>query len=562
MKSLVLAVPFLLCAISIWASERPNILFIMSDDHASQAIGAYGGILAQLDPTPTIDRLAEEGVLMENVFAQNSICTPSRASIMTGQSSAVNGATDLDKEISVEQQYLSKEMRKAGYQTAVIGKWHLKEKPETFDYYKVLVGQGHYIDPVFLEKGATGTVVRPSASAWERNKFGPNIIFENAVQMEGHSTDRVTDSALEWLREERDPKKPFFLKLHYKAPHDRFRNAPRYDTYLDDVDIPEPDSLFDRQNHGSIATRGYEEELLPFLGSSISMRHRVRNYRGFAKGLLKINPEASEEEIAAYAYQQYLKRYLRCVKGIDDNIQRVLNFLKEEGLDGNTVVVYTSDQGMFLGEHDYIDKRWAYEESMRMPFIVRYPESIPAGSRSDAIVENIDIPAMLLDYAGVETPDYMHGRSFRTIMETGREGEDWKDAAYYHYWMHLKHHFVPAHIGIRTKEYKLLLFYGCAENSAEAHSPPAWELYDLIDDPKEMNNLYDDPEYSAIVEELKERLKELRSLYGEDDPKFLCNRAIDAYWDYDDEDRSRAVSLSESFREEMEEKYPPRSFSK
>ncbi|MEM6885041.1 MAG: sulfatase [Verrucomicrobiota bacterium] len=536
-------------------TTRPNILFIMSDDHASQAVGAYGGILAPLNPTPVIDQLAREGMLMENVLAQNSICTPSRASIMTGQSSAVNGATDLDKDISLEQQYLAKEMRKAGYQTAVIGKWHLKEKPETFDYYKVLVGQGHYSDPVFLETGATETVIRPSSSAWEKNTFGPNIVFENAVQMEGHSTDCVTDSALDWFKHKRNKEKPFFLKLHYKAPHASFKSAARYNKYLNDIEIPEPESLFKRGKHGSIATRGHDDELLPFLGASISPRCKPRNYLGLAKDLLKSNPSASFEEITSYAYQKYLTRYLRCVKGIDDNIQRVLDYLEAEGLDENTVVIYTSDQGMYLGEHDYIDKRWGYEEGMRMPFIVRYPKTIPAGSRSDAIVENIDFPAMLLDYAGVETPDYMHGRSFRPILETGKEPSGWKQAAYYHYWMHLKHHFIPAHIGIRTKDYKLLFFYGCAENASEAHTPPAWELYDMKRDPQEMNNLYDNPEYKDIIQTLKVELKELRQRYGEDNPKYNCNQVINAFWDYDVQDRALAIEISHAFRDEMQTKY-------
>lgn len=541
------------------AAERPNILFIMSDDHTSQAVGAYGGRLAVVNPTPTIDRLAAEGIVMENAFCQNSICTPSRASIMTGQSSAANGVTDLLGRLPKERQYLALEMKRTGYQTAIVGKWHLKEKPGAFDYYKVLIEQGHYQDPVFTETGATETVFRKTSGNWERNHFGEFIKYENAVQMKGHSTDCITDSALAWFETKRNPKKPFFLKLHFKAPHDNFAYAKRYETYLKDIHIPEPESLWTPGNHGSIATRGQNDELRPFIGTSISPRHRRRNYKWYANKYLKHKPDMAFEEIIRHSYQAYLKRYLRCVKGIDDNLKRVFDYMKAEGIFDNTVIIYTGDQGMYLGEHDYQDKRWGYEEGMRMPFIVRYPKTIPAGSRSNAIVENIDYPAMMLDFAGVETPDYMHGRSFRSIMESGTEPAGWKKAAYYHYWMHLAHHHNPGHIGIRTKNFKLLYFYGCAEKASEPHSPPGWELYDLENDPLEMNNLYDHPEYAEVIKELKVQLKELRKQYGEDDPKYKCNQVIDAFWDYDAEDRERAVELSRRFREEMEKKYPSKN---
>ena len=540
-------------------AKKPNILFIMSDDHTSQAVGAYGGRLAALNPTPTIDSLTTEGIVMENAFCQNSICTPSRASIMTGQSCAVSGVTDLMGRLPRQRQYLALEMGKAGYQTAIVGKWHLKERPLAFHYYKVLIEQGHYHDPVFTETGATETVFRKATGNWERNHFGEFIKYENAVQMKGHSTDCITDSALEWFKEKRDPSKPFFLKLHFKAPHDNFTAAPRYNTYLADVDIPEPENLWVRGNHGSIATRGHEDELLPFIGTSISPRHRRRNYRWYANKYLKHEPDMAVEEITHHSYQEYLKKYLRCVKGIDDNLKRVFDYLKSEGVYDNTVIIYTGDQGMYLGEHDYQDKRWGYEEGMRMPFIVRYPKTIPAGTRSDAIVENIDYPPTMLDFAGVPTPDYMHGRSFRAIMETGEEPDDWKKAAYYHYWMHMAHHHNPGHIGIRTKKFKLLFFYGCAENMTEAQTPPGWELYDMENDPAEMNNLYGNSEYAEVIANLKRQLKELRRQYGEDDPKYRCNEVIDEFWDYGLQQRSRAIAISNRFRKEMESKYPPKN---
>ncbi len=502
--------------------KRPNILFIMSDDHCFQAIGAYGSRLARLNPTPTIDGLAKEGILLDNCFCTNSICTPSRACIMTGQYSAVNGVYDLGGKLQPEHQYLAIEMKKAGYQTAVIGKWHLKTVPN-FDYYKVLPGQGSYMNPTFKEKG------------------------KGTVKMQGHSSDCITDSVLDYLKG-RDKTKPFFLKYHFKAPHDMFQNAPRYESYLADVEIPEPKSLWDNKNNGSIATRGYKDELLRYIGTSIGRRHIRRNYtKNWAK-----DSALSDDEAKRQAYQTYLKKFLRCVKGVDDNLKRVIDYLKKEGICDNTVIMYTGDQGFMLGEHDYQDKRWAYEESLRMPFIVRYPKTIKAGARTDAIVENVDFGPTMLDFAGVATPQYMHGRSFKSILETGREPPDWKQAAYYHYWMHMAHHDNPAHIAVRTKRYKLIMFYGTRQNKSTPQTPPGWELYDLKNDPYEMNNLYDDPKYKSIIAQLKKQLKTLRSRYGEDDPKFAFNKVIEEFWDYDEAARLKAIEISHAYRKSKE----------
>ncbi|MHC4657044.1 MAG: sulfatase/phosphatase domain-containing protein, partial [Planctomycetota bacterium] len=248
------------------------------------------------------------------------------------------------------------------------------------------------------------------------------------------------------------------------------------------------------------------------------------------------------------AYQTYLKKFLRCVKGVDDNLKRVIDYLEEEGICDNTVIMYTGDQGFMLGEHDYQDKRWAYEESMRMPFIVRYPKTIKADTRTDAIVENVDFGPTMLDFAGVATPQYMHGRSFKSILETGREPPDAKQAAYYHYWMHMAHHDNPAHIAVRTKRYKLIMFYGTGRNKSTPQTPPGWELYDMKNDPYEMNNLYDDPKYKGIIAQLKQQLKALRSRYGEDDPKFAFNKVIEEFWDYDEVDRLKAIEISGAYR--------------
>ncbi len=503
-------------------AHRPNVLFIMSDDHAAHAIGAYGGRLAALDPTPTIDTLAAEGMLLQNCFVTNSICVPSRACIITGQYNHVNGAYTLAQRIPPERQYLAIEMRAAGYETAMVGKWHLKEEPN-FDYYKVLPGQGKYENPTFRDK---------HAGTWP----------DNVVEMQGHSSDCITDSTLAWLKG-RDRDKPFFLMHHYKAPHDYFTNARRYEDYLADVDVPEPDSLWAQPDFGSIATRGHDGEAVRYIGTSVGRRHAHRNYtHTWAK-----DANASDEAAKRLAYQTYLKKYLRCVKGVDDNLARLFAYLKEEGLYDDTVIMYTGDQGMMLGEHDYQDKRWMYEESQRMPFLIRFPKSIAAGGRTDAIVENVDFAATILDFAGVETPSYMQGRSFRTICETGEEPAGWKQAAYYRYWYHLVHHWNPAHLGIRTKDHKLIYYYACNMEGGR-QSPPGWELYDLRRDPHELVNLYDDPAQAELVAALKDQLRRRRIEVGDTDAEFPSMRqVIEEFWDYDEADRARAVELSHEY---------------
>ncbi|VGO18298.1 sulfatase family protein [Pontiella sulfatireligans] len=518
---------FLYSALSALAADRPNILFVMSDDHTSQAIGAYGGRLASLNPTPTIDALATEGMVMENAFCQNAICTPSRSSIMTGQGNAVNGCIVLGLDLPPDRQYLAIEMKKAGYQTAVVGKWHLKSRPEAFDYYKTLIKQGDYFDPTFEVPDSEG----------------------GKVQMSGHSTDCITESALDWFEKKRDKTKPFFFALQYKAPHSKFLYAPRYENYLADVTIPEPENMRDRKNHGSIATRGNNGELIKVIGGSVGRRNKFFNnvkpnsrYE-WANGF---DQTQSDADILSDGYQAYLKSYLRCVKGVDDNLKRVIEYLKAEGLYENTVIMYTGDQGFYLGEHDYVDKRWPYEESMRMPFIVRYPGGVKVG-RSDAIVENIDYAPTMLDFAGVETPDYMQGKSFKSILETGNEPEGWKQSAYYHFWMHMSDLRIPGNIGIRTKRYKLIQFYGCRSDQSQPDSPPAWELYDLKLDPAEDNNVYDNPEYASVIADLKTQLKARRAELGEDDPKFACNQVINEFWEYGPEERARAIEIADGY---------------
>ncbi|WP_109831907.1 sulfatase family protein [Reichenbachiella versicolor] len=546
----LLAMTQMSCSTKEKAPKQPNIIYIMSDDHTTQGIGVYGSRLASLNPTPTLDKLASEGIVFDNCYVTNSICTPSRAAIITGQYSQANGVLDLEGHILPEKQYLPKEMKKLGYQTAIVGKWHLHEEPSEFDFYTVLPGQGKYFNPKFRVRG---------------DKPWPN----STIKTEGHSSDVITDLTLDWLKNGRKKDQPFFLMHHYKAPHDDFEYAPRYEDYLADTFIPEPESLYEYGNHGSVATRGVNDSLTRFVGSSVSHRNLIRRqanniYKGteesraygVAAEVLEgefvpfDHSDPKEREYTSKVYQDYIKYYLRCVKGVDDNLARLFKYLEEEGLMDNTVIIYTGDQGFMLGEHDYIDKRWMYDESMRMPFIVRYPPSIKSGSRTDAIINNTDFAPTMIELAGGTVPEYMQGHSFKYILENeGEEPEGWQQSTYYRYWMHLAHrHQNPAHFGIRTKDYKLIFFYGkywvdtddpnadwnkkSWGNAFTIHTPVAWEFYDLKNDPKEMNNAYADPAYTDIIADLKEQLAAKRKELNEEDINYPhIQKVIDEHWD-------------------------------
>jgi N-acetylglucosamine-6-sulfatase len=480
---------------------RPNILFIMSDDHATQAIGAYGSRLSGLNPTPVIDRLAAEGIVFERAYCNNSICTPSRASILTGQYPQTNGVLDLTGKLPPAKQYLPDEMKKAGYQTAIVGKWHLSEEPAKFDYYYVLPGQGDYINPSFHVQG-------------------PNRWPGNEISHEGHSSDIITDISLNWLKTKRDKSKPFFLVHQFKAPHSPFTPAPRYSSYLEDVEIPEPESLYwmlDPRSSafGSVATRGHNDSLIGKIGPAIG-------------------GSGSRQEISE-RYQIRSRNYLRCVKGIDDNIERLLDYLESSGELDHTVVIYTSDQGYFMGEHGWSDKRFMYEESMRMPLVIRHPNMVEAGRRSSLLVSNVDFAPTIIDLAGGSIPDQMQGLSFAAELG-GETPKEWRDALYYRYWMHGQLR-VPAHFGIRTRDYKLIFFYGRHYGSSMPGwsmpaTPAAWELYDMNNDPQESINLYGRPAYDRVVAELKAQLLGLRVELNETDENHPeIQEIIDAHWD-------------------------------
>ncbi len=480
----------------------------MADDHAINAISAYGSRLANVFRTPNLDRIAEEGCRLENCCCTNAICTPSRAVILTGKSSHITGVRTLSDAMNPEEATFPQLMKDAGYQTALFGKWHVHSEPRGFDNYSVLPGQGRYFNPEFVDKG----------KVWPDNPTGANNEYPKGNFEEGYVTDLITDKSVEWIRG-RDKDRPFLLLCHHKAPHDDFEYHPRDEGLFDDINIPEPENLREDRSHRSIGSRDY--------GTSVSERNPVRNAvkhmsrPDYPTGSLSLEGLDTDERTRA-AYQKYLKDYLRVCKGIDDNVGRLLDCLDQEGLTEDTVVIYTSDQGMFLGEHDYIDKRWIYEEALKMPFLVRYPQAVPANTIMDSIVTNLDFAPTLLEMAGLNAPDPMQGRSFLSIIR-GKEPSDWPGVAYNRYWMHRAHHDVPAHFGLRTLEYKIIFFYGLPLDATDASpepTPAGWELYDLLKDPGENHNIFDDPVHRNLRKTAIGALLTERQRLGEDDSPY------------------------------------------
>ena len=469
----------------VQSGKRPNILYIMADDHTTQAFGCYGSRLAKISPTKNIDHLASQGMRLDACFCTNSICVPSRASILTGQYSHINKVYTLADKIDPARQNVAKLMRAGGYQTAMIGKWHLKTQPSGFDYWNVLPGQGKYHNPILTEIGRDRKV------------------------HEGYVTDIVTGLALDWLAK-RDASKPFFLMCQFKSPHGPWHFAKRFKKLFDKVAIPEPASLFEDLGHRSPGSREYGYTIETLTG-----RMGKKNY---PTGRLNVSGLSAKEARRA-TYQKYLKDYLRCIAGNDENVGRLLKYLDDKGLADNTVVIYTSDQGFFLGEHNYIDKRWIFEEALRMPFIVRYPPEIKPGSTNDDIIINTDFAPTFLDYAGLKTPADMQGRSFRANLG-GKTPGNWRTSMYYRYWLHCSR---PAHYGVRTRRHKLIFFYGLGLGMRGAQNKPTkvgWELYDLQKDPGELRNVYGKPEYASVTRELKAELLRLKKELKDTDRKY------------------------------------------
>ncbi|MDA0350476.1 MAG: sulfatase [Verrucomicrobia bacterium] len=501
-KQLLLSILGLMSLVVSAQSQPLNIVYIMSDDHATNAISAYGSHLTSVFKTPNIDRLAKEGMRMDRTYCVNAICTPSRASILTGQYGHINGVKTLADAIPPDAVNVAALLGEGGYQTALFGKWHLQTEPFGFDYWKVGPGQGRYHNPTFIEKGSP---------------YGPRKAGE---VVQGYYTDLVTDYALDWLKH-RQTDKPFALFLHHKAPHGKWEPADRHLDFLEDVEIPEPETLWEDFSHRSEASRDY--------GTSIS--HRLADRRNMIDDVTSDNwpteqvdmTGMTEKQKTKAAYQKYLKDYLRCVKAVDENVGRVLDYLDQAGLTENTLVVYTSDQGMFLGEHDYFDKRWIFEEAFRMPFLARLPGRIPAGSTTDALCANIDFAPTLLYLAELPVPSSMQGKSFLKILETGKEPDDWRKSVYYRYWMHLNGHHIPGHFGVRTDRYKLIFFYGLplgASGAVDKQTPAGWELYDLQKDPLEVHNVYGNLDYQAVSKTLKLELLRLKDEFGDSDEPF------------------------------------------
>ena len=470
---------------------RPNILFVFSDDHAAHAIGAYGGPLAGVAPTPNLDRLAGEGMLFRNAFVTNSICAPSRAVILTGKHSHLNGVVAHNRQSAFDgsQVTFPKLLQQAGYQTAIIGKWHLQTEPTGFDHWEVLTGfgdQGSYYNPQFWTTAGK-------------------------AQQTGYTTDIITDKVLAWLAQRRDASRPFMLMYQHKASHIAWDPGPDHYTLLDDVTIPEPSTLFDNyegRNRGAktqkmmvagLAGRVLKlqpptEIMTPAQLEAWNAVYEPRNEAFRAANL-------AGAELLRWKYQRFLKDYLRTIASVDDNLGRVLRYLDDNGLARNTIVIYNSDQGFFLGDHGWFDKRWMYEESLRAPLIVRWPGVVEPGSENRDLVQNLDYAQTLLHAAGLAIPGEMQGRSLVPLLRGERPG-DWRDAIYYQYFEHGAHG-VPRHYGIRTDRYKLIHYPTTDE----------WELFDLVEDPRELRSVHDVPAQADRVRELQARLQRLREHY-------------------------------------------------
>ncbi len=507
MKKTIICNLAMLSAVSAFGQknkQQPNIIFIMSDDHAEQAISAYGHPISKLAPTPNIDRIAEDGAIFMNNYCCNSISGPSRAAILTGKHSHKNGfVKNENKAFDGTQQTLPKILQKNGYQTAIVGKWHLLSKPTGFDHWQILNGQGEYCNPYFITE-------------------------QDTTHHMGYVTDLITDFTKEWL-DGRDKEKPFFLMMHHKAPHRNWVPAERHYRLYEHTRFPVPDNFVDDyagryaasqqemtisqhmyEGHDLKMTAGIENDSLlyepwpnSFMGTMTETERKT-----FFKAYRERNNDfyltkRTQKEIDEWKYQRYLQDYLACIKSVDESVGEILDYLKASGLDENTIVIYTSDQGFYLGEHGWFDKRFMYEESFGMPLVMSYKEHIKPGTKVEGLTQNIDFAPTLLDMCGINIPDDMQGESFSELAETGKTPKDWRKSLYYHYYEFPGFHSVRAHEGVKMERYKLLNFY--KENK--------WELYDLKNDPTEMNNIYYRPGNEKIKTILKKELSKLQKKY-------------------------------------------------
>lgn len=480
-------------------TDRPNIVFIISDDHAEQAISAYGH---GLNETPNIDRLAKEGVLFTNATVTNSICAPSRAVILTGKHSHKNGLINNEVTFDGSQPTFPKLLKDAGYHTAIVGKWHLKSEPTGFDQWMVLPDQGEYYNPDFRTP-------------------------QGLIRIPGYVTEIITQKALEWLDGIKGQDEPFCLMVQHKAPHRNWMPSPEYLNHFDLAEIPVPDNFFDDYLSRGRAAREQEMEIdkIMFEGYDLkltqpgtdkiigdgwgdwyqrmseeqkAMWHNA--YREKNKAFYEA--DLAGQELALWKHKRYMQDYLSTIQSVDDGVGEILDYLDANGLSENTIVVYTSDQGFYLGEHGWFDKRFMYEESLSTPLLMRYPKAVKQGWVSDKMVQNLDFAQTFLDYAGIKAPEEMQGMSMRPVLE--QTSDEWRDAVYYHYFEYPGIHAVKRHYGVSTNRYKLIHFY---------YDTDEWEFYDLKNDPKEMYNQYNNPDYASVIGELKLKLKNLKMQY-------------------------------------------------
>ena len=477
------------------SKQKPNVIYIMADDLTIQAISAYGGMFKDIAPTPNMDRLASEGMLFQDALCTNAICGPSRACILTGKYAHVNGyyKNEYGGVFNEKQWTFPQEFKKNGYQTSLFGKWHLGTDPVGFDVFKFhssSAQQGLYWNPTYNVNG-------------KEEKF------------KGYATNLSTDFAMNWLEQERDQSKPFMMILQYKAPHRPWEPDIKYEKLWDDIEMPYP-ANFNDDYKGREKTAGDTEMTMEHFSrkdmklkapDSLKGKELVKwNFYG-TKNEEVVTPQGmSFEEGRKWRYQTYIKDYLACVKSVDDNIGRVLKYLDDNNLTENTIVVLTSDQGFYLGEHGFFDKRFIYEESIRMPLIIRYPKMVKPNTETQDIVTNVDFAPTLLDLAGIKFSEKVQGKSFKPVLLNATP-KKWKQAAYYHYYEFPYWHHVQPHYGIRTQRYTLAHFY---------YSIDVWELYDLEKDPMQMNNVYNDPNYSKVIVDLKKELKQLMVEAGND----------------------------------------------
>ncbi|WP_246117798.1 sulfatase/phosphatase domain-containing protein [Adhaeretor mobilis] len=506
------------------ADQQPNIVFIFSDDHALQSIGAYG---SKINETPNIDRLAQEGAVFLNSFCANSICGPSRACILTGKHSHKNGFLRNGNRFDGNQTTFPKLIQQAGYQAALIGKWHLSSDPTGFDHWEVLPGQGSYYNPDFIQMDGS------------------------RHRRMGYCTDIITDLSLDWLQD-RDTEKPFLLMCQHKAPHRNWAPPQRHFDLYKESDIPEPPTLHDnysnrsellKQNEMSIRDHMMWRHDMKLHGKIEFPKHfKTEGRNGEYARMTEEQKQAwdaqyepenqdflakmragslSDTQILSWKYQRYIKDYLRCIAAVDDGVGRLLAYLDETGLAENTIVIYSSDQGFYLGDHGWYDKRWMFEESMKMPFLIRWPGKITEGSRTPTLIQNIDYAPTFLELAGAPVPPEIQGRSLVPVLRGNCEApSDWRDAVYYAYYENDAVHNVPKHDGVRSERYKLMYFPRTRE----------WNLFDLEVDPQELTSFHDDPEYAEVLRGMKQLYRNQRSFYEVNSAVIPETRGDDKNW--------------------------------